>query len=138
MIPLERSVRLPLDRLAAFRLFTERMSDWWPQDRRHTGDARSRLLLEAGGRFVEISGERVVDLGRVLAWEEPARLLLSWYPGTDAEHPTEVEITFTAVDGGTRVAISHRPTAASEALWSGRVDRYAASWDKVLSALVAW
>ena len=69
------------------------------------------------------------------AWEPPSRLLLDFYPGTDAEHPTEVEVAFRAEGDGTRVTVTHRATTASEALFPSRAPRYAASWDVVLPAL---
>ena len=64
-----RSVLLPLDPGAAFTLFTARIAEWWPPDRRHTGDPASQIFLLSTGRFYEQarSGEEI-DLGRVRAW----------------------------------------------------------------------
>lgn len=133
-----KHVVLPLPLDAAFRLFTERIGEWWPPERRHTGDPRSAIFLEATGRFAERAGDgREVPLGRVRAWEPPVRLVLDWFPGTDPEHPTEVVITFAAHDDGTRVEVLHRPTAASRDLFDARAPRYGASWDLVLAALRA-
>lgn len=98
------------------------------------------MQLLASGRFFERARDgREVELGRVRAWEPPSRLLLDFYPGTDADHPTEVEVRF-ALEGeapATRVTILHRPTPASEALFQASAPRYVASWDRVLSALGA-
>ena len=92
--------------------------------------------MTQAGRFSERSGEHEVQLGRVRVWEPPHRLLLDWYPGTDAEHPTEVEIQFVAEGSGTRVKIEHRPLPVSAPLWKDRAPRYDKSWDQVLAALV--
>jgi|CXWL01.1.fsa_nt_gi hypothetical protein len=120
----------------AFTLFTEHASEWWPPSRRHTNDPTSTILLTSSGRFYERAADgREVDLGKIRQWEPGRRVLLNFYPGTDAEHPTEVEISFTAEGAGTRVTIDHRPTVSSEALWEGRVSRYDASWTSCLAGL---
>jgi hypothetical protein len=63
-------------------------------------------------------------------------LLFDWYPGTDAEHPTRVEIRFLA-DGpeSTRIEVQHTATDSSEALFPTRAPRYDAAWTSVLEAL---
>ncbi len=137
---IEKSVVLPCSIERAFALFTEEISAWWPPDRRHTGDPESTMQLLASGRFYERARDgREVELGRVRAWEPPARLVLDFYPGTDADHPTEVEVRFAGegAPSSTRVTILHRPTPASEALFHGSAPRYHASWDRVLAALVS-
>jgi hypothetical protein len=133
---IRKQIVLPCDPARAFALFTERASDWWPPSHRHTGDEHSAVLIDPAGRFWERARDgREVDLGRVRAWEAPARLLLDFFPGTDAAHPTRVAITFSAVDAGTLVVVEHRPTAASEDLWDARAPAYERSWDAVLQAL---
>jgi uncharacterized protein YndB with AHSA1/START domain len=134
---IEKSVLLRCDTSRAFLLFTEHISEWWPPERRHTGDAASQLFLTQAGRFCERALDgREVDLGKVRAWEPPTRLLLDFYPGTDAAHPTEVEVVFRAEDGGTRVTVYHRPTELSRDLFAGRAPRYVASWDLCLASLL--
>lgn len=133
---IEKSVWLPCAVARSFALFTREVGAWWPPERRHTGDAEGEMFLLESGRFYERARDgREVELGRVRAWEPPSRLLLDFYPGTDAEHPTEVEVAFRAEGDGTRVTVTHRATTASEALFPSRAPRYAASWDVVLPAL---
>ncbi len=136
---IEKSVVLPCTLARAFELFTSRISLWWPPERRHTGDPSSELFLLASGRFYERARDgREVDLGRVRAWEAPRRLLLDFYPGTDAEHPTEVEVHFGLEEGDalrTRVTVHHRATEASRAIFETRAPRFVASWGVVLPAL---
>jgi hypothetical protein len=135
---IRKSVVLRCGRERAFALFTERASEWWPPSRRHTGDPESEVLLEPAGRFWERARDgREVELGRVRAWDAPARVALDFYPGTGAEHPTHVVISFTAVDDGTLVVVEHGPTPASEALWEARAPAFVRSWDAVLAALRA-
>ena len=133
---IKKSVLLPCDRDAAFALFTTRISEWWPPERRHTRDPRSTIVLSPDGPFVERDAAgNEVPLGLVRAWEAPARLLLDWYPGTDAEHPTSVEVLFVPEGDSTRVEVRHDDTPASRDLFPTRAPRYAASWDLVLGAL---
>jgi hypothetical protein len=135
---IEKSVLLRCDQERAFALFTEEISAWWPPSRRHTSDAESTLFLLPEGRFFERARDgHEVELGRVRLWEAPYRLLLDFYPGTDAAHPTEVEIRFEIEDAGTRVLVLHRATAASESLFGARALRYAASWGITLDSLRA-
>jgi hypothetical protein len=131
-----RSVLLPLDPAAAFTLFTVRIAEWWPPERRHTLDPASQIFLLESGRFYERarSGEEV-DLGRVRTWEPPSRIVLDFFIATGPDHPTEVEIAFHPRGTSTEVIVTHRPTAASEGLWDGRAPRYERSWDAVLAAL---
>jgi uncharacterized protein YndB with AHSA1/START domain len=131
-----KSVALPLSVPQAFTLFTAQISAWWPADRRHTDDAESTLHLEATGRFFERTRDgREVDLGRVLEWQAPERIVLDFYIATGPAHPTQVEVTFTPETDGTRVTVTHMPKPESEALWRERAPRYERSWEIVLAAL---
>lgn len=135
---IEKSVMLPLTPAAAFELFTTRVSEWWPADRRHLKDSSSRLFMLASGRFYERASDGTeLDLGRVRIWESPHRVVLDFFIGTDAAHPTEVEIRFTAEGAGTRVTVRHRPTDHSAEDWDKRAPLYERSWDAVLAALHA-
>ncbi len=134
--PLIKSVWLPCPVSRAFALITEQASHWWPASRRHTGDVASEIRLLATGRFWERAHDgREVELGRVRRWAPPDRLELDFYPGTDAEHPTRVVIDFAAEEGGSRVTITHTPTASSLPLWDKRVHRFDESWQRVLASL---
>ena len=46
-----KSVMLPLAPQAAFELFTKKIGEWWPADRRHTEDPASEIFLLQSGRF---------------------------------------------------------------------------------------
>ncbi len=131
-----KSVVLPLAPGAAFALFTQKIGEWWPPDRRHTQDPTSDIFLLPSGRFYERARDgHEVELGCVRSWEHPSRILLDFFVATGAERPTEVEITFAAQEGGTRVTVTHGPKRESEGVWTERAPRYARSWDLVLAAL---
>ena len=131
-----KSVVLPLSPAAAFELFTQKIGQWWPADRRHTQDPTSEIFLLESGRFYERARDgREVELGHVRSWDLPNRILLDFFIATGPDKPTEVEIAFTAREDGTQVTVVHRPKPASEALWTERAPRYERSWDVVLAAL---
>ena len=133
---IEKSAFLTCSPTRAFELFTERASDWWPEAVRHTPDPSSEIRMLASGRFWERARDgHEVELGRVLVWEPPERLVLDFYPGTDALHPTEVIVKFAGEADGTRVVVEHRPKAESAALWAAGAPRFERNWGIVLPAL---
>jgi uncharacterized protein YndB with AHSA1/START domain len=110
------TVRAPIQR--AFRVFTESVSTWWPAQY-HIGQAElAEVVLEprAGGRWYErgVDGSEC-DWGRVLVWEPPHRLVVTWQINgqfqydPDPEHASEIEVRFTEdAPGQTRVELEHR------------------------------
>jgi uncharacterized protein YndB with AHSA1/START domain len=122
----------------AFTLITEQAGLWWPAARRHSKDANSTIRMEAAGRFYERSRDGTeVELGVVRQFESARRLLLDWYPGTGPDFPTQVEITFEAVDGRTRVTVRHDRGSAGDEVFEGNAPAYDRSWSLVLAAAAA-
>jgi uncharacterized protein YndB with AHSA1/START domain len=130
----------------AFRVFTEAIGSWWPLETYMIGAKPAVAAViepRAGGRWFERDADGgETDWGRVLAYEPPHRIVLSWEITCDWHHDaaiaTEVEVTFTADDGATRVELEHRgldsygPDAeqmreifGSEGGWSGLLAHYA-------------
>ena len=116
--PIHGAVTLgvPIDR--AFRIFTDSMHTWWPADY-HIGAAdMAEAVLEPreGGRWFErgVDGSEC-DWGRVLVWEPPHLLVVTWQINgqwqfdPDPDHASEIEVRFTA-DGpaNTTVELEHR------------------------------
>src|SRR5262249_14249894 len=100
----------------AWRVFTEMIGSWWPLASYKIGKARAvDAVIEprVGGRWYE-QGEdgSTCDWGRVLVWEPPTRLILSWEIDADFRHDpdlrTDVEVRFIAGGQGTRVELEHR------------------------------
>ncbi|HEX6208953.1 MAG TPA: SRPBCC family protein [Actinomycetota bacterium] len=96
----------------AFRLYTERIADWWPLETHSLfGRDATRAVFEGreGGRIYEVHRDgRESEWGRVLVWDPPARVVHSWQPNPERSGTTEVEVRFHEVDGGTRVELEHR------------------------------
>ena len=110
------TVGVPVDQ--AFRVFTDAFGSWWPPEY-HIGQAdMAAAILEprAGGRWYEqgVDGSEC-DWGRVLAFQPPHRLVVTWQINgewrydPDPEHASEIEVRFTA-DGPsqTTVELEHR------------------------------
>jgi len=109
---------------------------WWPAERRHTKDASSEIRLEAFGRFFERASDGTeVELGAVRAFEPARRLMLDWYPGTGRENPTQVEVTFEAIDTGARITIAHGPGVAGVDAFDRNAPAYDRAWGLVLAAV---
>jgi uncharacterized protein YndB with AHSA1/START domain len=120
----------------AFRLFTARIHEWWPEDRRHLPDSRLSLTEDEGLRERASDG-RQAELGRVRLWDPPRRLLLAFHVGSDAAHPTDLEVLFQPDAEGTRVCINHQAGPASVDVWTRRAALFERSWAVVLEALAA-
>jgi uncharacterized protein YndB with AHSA1/START domain len=116
----------------AFTLFTERIGAWWPVA---TNSVFDGSVAFEGGELVERSGDRSTVWAEVTRWDPPSALGLSWHPGHDPSHATDVLVTFTADGDRTLVRLTH---TGWERLLDGqaRSQRYAEGWPLVLDRLV--
>jgi len=109
-------------------VFTEKMGTWWPLGHYKIGKTKAvDAILEpkVGGRWYERGEDgSTCDWGRVLAWEPPTRLLLTWDIDAnwqfDPNLNTEIEVRFVPEGTGTRVELEHR-----------RLDRYGERRDQM-------
>jgi uncharacterized protein YndB with AHSA1/START domain len=124
-----KAVRTEAPQVVAWQVFTEQMRRWWPLDNYKIGKAKAiDAIIEprVGGRWYERGDEgSTCDWGSVLAWEPPARLVLSWDITADWQYDrnlkTEIELRFIPNGkGATRVELQHR-----------RLDRYGARRDEM-------
>lgn len=98
----------------AFGVFTQEIGAWWRPSTmfRTTPRAPGRLAFEPGegGRLIEtLANGKVFEIGRVLAWDPPQRLVFSWRQASfPPDLHTEVEVRFEAVGEETRVSVEHR------------------------------
>ncbi|WP_242894428.1 SRPBCC family protein [Actinomadura litoris] len=113
-----QTITVAADRDLAFRVFTEQFGAWWPKQYSIGEAEMADFVLEprAGGRWYEVGVDgSECDIGRVTAFESPARVVLAWHLDgdwrfdPDPDHASEVEIRFVAEDGDrTRVELEHR------------------------------
>jgi hypothetical protein len=114
--PVRRSIRVGAPRQRAFEVFTAGIGRWWPKAH-HIGAADlDKPVIEprAGGRWYErgVDGSEC-EIGKVLVWDPPGRLVLGWQLSPDFKFDaglmTEVEVRFIADgDNATRVELEHR------------------------------
>jgi uncharacterized protein YndB with AHSA1/START domain len=138
------SVEAPIER--AFEVFTRRGHDWWPRAYRLGESERVALVLEPheGGRWYERTANgQECDWGKVLLWDPPHHLVLSWQIGvgfvaeSDEERASRVEVRFVA-DGPVRTSVTlvhsdfERHGAGWESLRDGVADE--GGWPGVLEA----
>src|SRR3981081_518917 len=121
------TVQAPLG--VAGRVFTEQMGTWWPLTVYKIGKVNAvDAIIEprVGGRWCERGDDgSTCDWGRVLSWEPPSRLVLSWDITADWQYDpdlkTEIEVRFIAEGKDiTRVELEHR-----------KLDRYGARRDEM-------
>lgn len=125
----------------AFRVFTEEYGQWWPLRSHsiHQVDAVSAVLEgRAGGRIYETAADgSQADWGRVLEWDPPRRLRVSWRPSLEPGPATTWEVRFSPIDAGsTRLELSHTGWEALGAAAEEMRERYDSGWDPVLSAFL--
>lgn len=98
----------------AFDAFVGEIGAWWKPNRlfQTTPRAPGVLAFEPGegGRLTEtLANGHVFEIGKVLAWEPPSRLVFSWRQANfPLDMKTEVEVRFEAVGEETRVSVEHR------------------------------
>lgn len=135
----------------AFQAFVGEIGAWWRPNGlfQTTPRAPGVLAFETGegGRLIEtLANGKVFEIGRILAWEPPERLVFSWRQANfPPDLATEVEVSFQAVGAETRVSVEHRGFArvpADSAARHGFPDaalllRLAEWWQGLLGSLGA-
>ena len=136
--PIRASVDVPLAQEEAFELFTTHMGTWWPLAGHSIGESAVTGIgfdEQEGGRVFEIwkTGEEK-DWARVLAWDPPNRVTLSWQPRLEPGTPTEVDVTFTPSGSGTKVEVVHSGWDRVEENRRAMRSDYLPGWGYVLGA----
>jgi uncharacterized protein YndB with AHSA1/START domain len=141
------TLHAPIDR--AFRVFTAGFDSWWPREH-HIGAAEMAeavLELHHDGRWFErgVDGSEC-DWGRVLAYEPPNHIALSWHldgswtydpdPAkasrvdvrfvAETEHVTRVELRHSGLDHHGSDWLDLRAGIAGPGGWNGLLGRFAA------------
>lgn len=144
------TINAPIER--AFEVFTGSFGSWWPREY-HIGDTDmvdGVIEPHEGGRWYERGQDGAeCDWGRVLAWEPPHRLVITWQISgrwefdPDPAHASEIEVLFTPEGPErTRVDVEHRHferLVQAESVhgsmrhgggWKALLDAYAGQFDK--------
>src|SRR5438105_5973151 len=125
------AVEAPLER--AFSVFTEEIGSWWPPDHHILRAPLAEMVFEPreGGAVYDRGADgSECRWARVLAFEPPRRVVISWDIAldwqieTDPERTSEVEVRFIAEGPGrTLVELEHR-----------NIDRHGDGWEKMREA----
>ena len=131
-LAVRKSVTAEVPAAHAFEVFTSGFDSWWPRSHHIAKGELLAAVIEpkVGGRWYErgVDGSEC-DWGRVLAYEPPSRIVLSWHLNgrfefdPDPAHASEIEVRFIP-DGSsrTRVELEHRyieRSVEAEALHKG-------------------
>src|SRR5262249_19331185 len=114
--PVRKQVIVAASQERAFHVFTDGLDRWRPREHHIGKSPLKRAVLEPreGGRWYNLcEDDTECDVGRVLAWEPPRRLVLAWQLTADWQYDpsfvTEIEVTFNAEGPRkTRVELEHR------------------------------
>jgi uncharacterized protein YndB with AHSA1/START domain len=114
--PVRKSVTVSAPQARAFDIFTNGIGCWWPKAHHIGASDPETFVIEPrqGGRWFErgVDGTEC-EVGKVLVWDPPGRVVLAWQLGPDWKYDsgliTEVEVRFIP-DGErkTRVELEHR------------------------------
>jgi uncharacterized protein YndB with AHSA1/START domain len=117
--PVRKQIVIEAPQAHVFRVFTDGMDSWWPRQHHIGSSPMAKQILEPalGGRWYAtcVDGTEC-NVGRVLEWDPPRRIVLAWQLTADwkfdPDFVTEVEINFTAEGARrTRVDLEHRNLA---------------------------
>ncbi len=141
--PVRKSVRVNAPQARAFEIFTAGIARWWPSQHTILKSPLKLTIVEPriGGRWYQTGEDgSESDLGKVVAWEPPGKVILSWRFNSkfefDDDVESEVEVRFFAEGANaTRVELEHRIFAVDgEALrnavdtpggWTGIMESFA-------------
>src|SRR5262245_55782942 len=140
-------VNAPIER--TFEVFTARFDTWWPRTH-HIGTVEPfEAIIEphAGGRYYERGADGTeCEWGRVLEFDPPAHLALSWHLNhdfaydADPERASRVDITFLAESPTlTRVELVHSQIERHGEHWQGVRDGVGGEggWQQILDDFAA-
>jgi uncharacterized protein YndB with AHSA1/START domain len=118
----------------AFRTLTQKMATWWPASHHIGSTPFEEIVVEpfAGGRWFERGANGAeCDWGRVLVWEPPKRVVVSWHLqpdwsfSLDMARASEVSFEFFAEGAETtRMEFEHR-----------HIERHGEGWEKLRDAV---
>ncbi len=123
----------------AFEIWTGRCAAWWP--RSHTVSGHPTTITfepRPGGQIVEQAADGSEHRwGEILDWDPPTRLRYLWHLFFDPSEATEVEVTFSPIDGGTAVRLEQRGWDRLGEAGAGRRERTQHAWTTITAGFAA-
>lgn len=112
--PIRKTLRVHAKAQKAFDTFVA-MGGWWLKSHTLQPTGQRDVVIEprAGGRWYDVGADGTeMQWGRVLEWQAPDRLVLTWQLNADwsydPDFETAVEVRFTADGDHTIVDFEHR------------------------------
>jgi uncharacterized protein YndB with AHSA1/START domain len=144
--PIHKSLIVKTSAEKAFTVFTGKIGRWWPRAYSIGTSPLNDVIMEkrSNGRWYERGEDgSECEWGKVLAWEPPTRVVLTWQISGEWKYEpdliTELEVRFTSTGANeTRVDFEHRKLEAlgdtAEAVraqlesgWPGLLEAFAAA-----------
>ena len=128
--PVKKTIHVAAPQAHAFDVFTKRIGAWWPKTHHIAKAGMVDAVIEpgAGGRWYEVCPRGIMtEWGKVLAWEPPSHIALSWRLNSkfeiDETVESRVDVRFFAEGPhATRVELEHRIKAADASEIQAAVD----------------
>jgi hypothetical protein len=112
ILPLFKSLEVPRPRDVVFRLFTERLAEWWPLSTHSVGRGLAATVIFEpwlGGRVYERWANDIEHTwGTVVQWRPPEFFSMTWHPGRGSETAQTLEVTFHSTGRNTRIELVQR------------------------------
>lgn len=114
--PVRKTIAVRTSPERAFEVFTQGMSRWWLKHYSiNRGSPIRDVVIEprVDGRWYEVGEDgSSCQWGRVLVWDPPTRVALTWQVTPDFRYDpdlvTELDVRFTPERDGTLVSLEHR------------------------------
>ena len=115
MTSVKKHIVVETSQQRAFRTFTDGIDRWWPRGHHIGASPLERMIIEPrpGGRWYSLCKDgSEVEVGKVVTWEPPSRVVLTWQITAQwtyaADFETEVDVRFIAEGPRrTRVELEH-------------------------------
>jgi uncharacterized protein YndB with AHSA1/START domain len=128
--PVRKSIRVNAPQARAFDVFTLKIGTWWPPSHSLLKSPCKATFIEprVGGRWYQVGEDgSECDNGKVLVWQPPSKVVLSWGINSkfvlDDTVESEVEVNFIPEGANaTRVELKHWINAVDSAELRTAVD----------------
>jgi hypothetical protein len=106
--PIEHSYDLDCAPETAFDAFTRRIGDWWHPAYAPDGMTGIHVAPAVGGPvMMRLADGSAYQWGTVTSWDRPGHYAQTFTLAQDPEHPSTLEVTIGARDGGCTVHFAH-------------------------------
>jgi catechol 2,3-dioxygenase-like lactoylglutathione lyase family enzyme len=132
--PIEHTYELACSPEDAFAVFTGRVAEWWHSAYAPEGLRSVHIAGDVGGAAsMELTDHTTFSWGTVTVWDPPGHYAQTFTLAQDPEHPSTLDLQFSAGPGGCTVRFAHGGWTAGNvagrarfSVWPILLDRFAA------------